>query len=48
MRTVLADNKGGIILGTKFINKYGKRFTVVSNPKICYFDSYKKDFKYLF
>jgi hypothetical protein len=33
MRTVLADNRGRIVLGTKLLHKYGKKFAVVGTPK---------------
>ena len=33
VRPVLADDEGGIILGTEVINKYGKKFSVISNTK---------------
>jgi len=33
MKTVLADDRGRIILGTKFLHKYGKKFAVVGTPK---------------
>ncbi len=33
MRTVMADERGRIILGTKFLGKYGKKFAVVGTPK---------------
>jgi len=33
MKTVLADDRGRIILGTKFLHRYGKKFAVVGTPK---------------
>ena len=33
MKTVFADDRGRIILGTKFLHKYGKKFAVISAPK---------------
>ena len=33
MKTVLADARGRIVLGTKILNKYGKKFAVVGTPK---------------
>ena len=33
MKTVLADDRGRIILGTKILHKYGKKFAVVGTPK---------------
>ena len=33
MKTVLADERGRIVFGTKFLGKYGKKFAVVSTPK---------------
>ncbi len=33
MKTVLADERGRIVLGTKFLHKYGKKFAVVGTPK---------------
>lgn len=33
MKTVFADNRGRIVLGTKLLHKYGKRFAVVGTPK---------------
>ena len=33
MKTVLADDRGRIILGTKLLHKYGKKFAVVGTPK---------------
>jgi len=33
MKTVLADERGRIILGTKFLHKYGRKFAVVGTPK---------------
>ena len=33
MKTVLADARGRIILGTKFLHKYGRKFAVVGTPK---------------
>lgn len=33
MKTVLADNRGRIVLGTKLLHKYGKKFAVVGTPK---------------
>ena len=33
MKTALADDRGRIVLGTKFLNKYGKKFAVVGTPK---------------
>ncbi|MBI2107925.1 hypothetical protein HYU10_04195 [Candidatus Woesearchaeota archaeon] len=33
MRTVTADGNGRIMLGTRFINKYGKKFEIVTNLK---------------
>ena len=33
MKTVLADDRGRIILGTKFLHKYGKKFAVVGTQK---------------
>ncbi|MBI3034719.1 AbrB/MazE/SpoVT family DNA-binding domain-containing protein [Candidatus Woesearchaeota archaeon] len=33
MKTVLADNRGRIVFGTKFLNKYGRKFAVVGTPK---------------
>ena len=33
MKTVLADERGRIVLGTKLLDKYGKKFAVVGMPK---------------
>ena len=33
MKTVMADERGRIIFGTKFLNQYGKKFAVVGTPK---------------
>ena len=33
MKTVLADTRGRIVLGTKILHKYGKKFAVVGTPK---------------
>ena len=33
MKTVLADTRGRIVLGTKLLHKYGKKFAVVGTPK---------------
>ncbi|MBI2653608.1 AbrB/MazE/SpoVT family DNA-binding domain-containing protein [Candidatus Woesearchaeota archaeon] len=33
MKTVLADNRGRIVLGTKFLDRYGRKFAVVGTPK---------------
>ena len=33
MKTALADDRGRIVLGTKFLDKYGKKFAVVGTPK---------------
>lgn len=33
MKTVSADDRGRIVLGTKFLHKYGKKFAVVGTPK---------------
>lgn len=33
MKTTLADERGRIVLGTKFLHKYGKKFAVVGTPK---------------
>ena len=33
MKTVLADDRGRIVLGTKILHKYGKKFAVVGTPK---------------
>ena len=33
MKTVLADDRGRIVLGTKILDKYGKKFAVVGTPK---------------
>ena len=33
MKTISADERGRIILGTKFLHKYGKKFAVVGTPK---------------
>lgn len=33
MRTVLADDRGRIVLGAKFLHRYGKKFAVVGTPK---------------
>jgi len=33
MKTALADNRGRIVLGTKFLHKYGKKFAIVGTPK---------------
>ena len=33
MKTVLADNRGRIVLGTKFLHKYGKKFAIVGTLK---------------
>ena len=33
MKTVYADQRGRIVLGTKFLHKYGKKFAVVGTPK---------------
>ncbi len=33
MKTVYADERGRIILGTKFLHRYGKKFAVVGTPK---------------
>ncbi len=33
MKTVFADERGRIVLGTKFLDKYGKKFAVVSAKK---------------
>ena len=33
MKTVFADDRGRIVLGTKFLHRYGKRFAVVSANK---------------
>ena len=30
MKTVFADDRGRIVLGTKFLHKYGRKFAVVS------------------
>ena len=33
MKTVLADNRGRVVLGTKLLDKYGKKFAVVGTQK---------------
>ncbi|MDP3765668.1 MAG: AbrB/MazE/SpoVT family DNA-binding domain-containing protein [Nanoarchaeota archaeon] len=33
MKTVLADDRGRIVFGTKFLDKYGRKFAVVGTPK---------------
>ena len=33
MKTVLADERGRIVLGTKFLDRYGKKFAVIGTPK---------------
>jgi hypothetical protein len=33
MKTISADERGRIILGTKFLHKYGKKFAVIGTPK---------------
>ena len=33
MKTVLADERGRIVLGTKMLDEYGKKFAVVGMPK---------------
>ena len=33
MKTVFADDRGRIVLGTKFLHKYGKKFAIVGTPK---------------
>lgn len=33
MKTVLADDRGRIVLGTKILHKYGKKFAVIGTPK---------------
>ena len=33
MKTVLADERGRIVFGSKFLGKYGKKFAVVGTPK---------------
>lgn len=33
MKTVLADDRGRIVLGTKILHKYGKKFAVVGTSK---------------
>ena len=33
MKTALADERGRIILGTKFLHKYGRKFAVIGTPK---------------
>ena len=33
MKTVLADARGRIVLGTKILHKYGRKFAVVGTPK---------------
>ena len=33
MKTVLADDRGRIVFGSKFLDKYGKKFAVVGTPK---------------
>jgi hypothetical protein len=33
MKTALADERGRIVLGTKFLDKYGKKFAVIGTPK---------------
>ena len=33
MKTVLADERGRIVLGTKLLDKYGKKFAVVGMSK---------------
>ena len=33
MKTVLADDRGRIVLGAKILDKYGKKFAVVGTPK---------------
>ena len=33
MKTALADERGRIVLGTKFLHKYGRKFAVIGTPK---------------
>ena len=33
MKTALADERGRIVLGTKFLHRYGKKFAVIGTPK---------------
>ena len=33
IKTALADERGRIVLGTKFLHKYGKKFAVIGTPK---------------
>lgn len=33
MKTVLADDRGRIVLGTKILHRYGRKFAVVGTPK---------------
>ncbi len=33
MKTVVADDRGRIVLGTKLLHKYGKKFAVVGTTK---------------
>ena len=33
MKTTFADERGRIVLGTKFLHKYGKKFAVIGTPK---------------
>lgn len=33
MKTVLADNRGRIVLGTKILHRYGRKFAVVGTTK---------------
>lgn len=33
MKTALADERGRIVFGTKFLHKYGKKFAVIGTPK---------------
>lgn len=33
MKTVFADERGRVVLGTKFLHKYGKKFAVIGTPK---------------
>ncbi|MBI2660059.1 hypothetical protein HYX07_02765 [Candidatus Woesearchaeota archaeon] len=44
MQTVLADNKGGITLGTKIIRKYGQKFAVSCDSKYIVLTPIKKNF----
>ncbi len=33
MKTVLADKRGRIVLGTKLLHRYGRKFAIVSTQK---------------